>query len=297
MAAVGRLLDDRSNSSENTALYEARRRGRVLVCVIHHPTRRDCDCQTLGGGEIIPVTEKLETDRVDLTVLGGMPPDIAPDLAVETGVSPISSSPIATPIVRLGMLNHLVDAANLITLFGLALAFLACWAVLTGQPAVALALAALAIVIDNVDGWMARRTLNRNPAFEHFGKHLDCYADFICKGVFPVLYLLTATDMQIASLPVALIYLAAIAVRYCYEFVPDRGHIGLSPDYVIAFLCLLQLAAPHMGSAFIPTLMASLVGFAALAVAPFPSPKLKGGAIVGFCIFLLVLAAVLLTVS
>jgi hypothetical protein len=40
--------------------------------------------------------------------------------------------------------------------------------------------------------------------------------------------------------------------------------------------------------------MASLVGFAALAVAPFPSPKLKGGAVVCFCLFLLVLAAVLL---
>ncbi len=70
---------------------------------------------------------------------------------------------------------------------------------------------------------------------------------------------------------------------------PDRAHIGLSPDYMIMFLCLLQLAAPRIGSAFIPTLMASLVGFAALAVAPFPSPKLTGWPIVGFCLFLMVL--------
>ena len=91
----------------------------------------------------------------------------------------------------------------------------------------------------------------------------------------------------------ALIYLMAIAFRYSYEFVPDRAHIGLSPDYMIAFLCLLQLAAPQLGSAFIPTLMASLAGFAALAVASFPSPKLKGWALVGFCLFLLVLAAIL----
>ena len=204
-----------------------------------------------------------------------------------------SAAPLSPPLARPGMLAHLVDAANLITLGGLALAFFACWAVLSGRPSMALALAALAVVIDNVDGWAARRAVGRSPAFEHFGGHLDCYADYISKGIFPALYLLTATDFQVASVPVALIYLMAIAVRYSYEFVPDRAHIGLSPDYMIAFLCLLQLAAPQLGSAFVPTLMASLVGFAALAVAPFPSPKLKGGVLIGFCLFLLVVAAVL----
>ena len=68
------------------------------------------------------------------------------------------------------------------------------------------------------------------------------------KAYFPVLYLLTATDLQVASIPVALIYLMAIAIRYSYEFVPDRAYIGLSPDYMIVFLCLLQLAAPQIGS-------------------------------------------------
>ena len=158
-----------------------------------------------------------------------------------------------------------------------------------------MALAAVAVVIDNLDGWVARRAVGRNPAFEHFGAHLDCYADFVGKGIFPALYLLTATGLQAVSVPVALIYLMAIAVRYSYEFVPDREHIGLSPDFMIAFLCLLQLAAPLIGAGFVPTLMASLVGFAALAVAPFPSPKLKGGVLVGFCFFLLVLAGLLLT--
>ncbi len=205
------------------------------------------------------------------------------------------ASPLSPPLARPGMLAYLVDAANLITLGGLVISFFACWAVLLGWPSLALALAALAVAIDNVDGWMARRAVGRNPALEHFGRHLDCYADYISKGIFPVLYLLTATDLQVVSIPVALIYLMAIAVRYSYEFVPDRAHIGLSPDYMIVFLCLLQLAAPQLGSAFIPTLMASLVGFAALAVAPFPSPKLEGRALVGFCLFLLVLAAVLLT--
>lgn len=202
-------------------------------------------------------------------------------------------SPLSPPPLRLGMLAHVADLANLVTLGGLALAFFACWAVLSGRPSLALALAAMSVVIDNIDGWIARRAVGRNPNLEHFGAHLDCYSDFICKGIFPALYLLTATDFQLLSIPAALIYLMAIAVRYSYEFVPDRAHIGLSPDYMIGFLCLLQLAAPHMASAFVPTLMASLVGFAALAVAPFPSPKLKGRAVVAFCLFLLVLAAVL----
>jgi len=205
------------------------------------------------------------------------------------------ASPFSSPLARLGMLAYLVDVTNLVTLGGLVISFFACWAVLLGCPSLALALAAVAVVIDNVDGWMARRALRRNPAFEHFGRHFDCCADYLCKGIFPVMYLLTATDLQVASIPVALIYLMAIAIRYSYEFIPDRAYIGLSPDYMIVFLCLLQLAAPRIGSTFIPTLMVSLVGFAALAVAPFPSPKLKGRALVGFCLFLLFLAAVLLT--
>ncbi len=207
------------------------------------------------------------------------------------------AKPLSSGLARRSMLAYLIDGANLITLGSLAFSFYACWSVLTGQPALAAALVAMAIVIDNVDGWVARRTVGRNPNFEHFGSHLDCYSDFISKGMFPVLYLLTATDMQVASLPVALIYLVAITVRYSYEFVPDCPQIGLSPDYVIVFVCLLQLAKPQMGSAFIPILMASLVGFAVLAVARFPSPKLKGGGLICFCLFLLVLAAVLLTVD
>ena len=210
------------------------------------------------------------------------------------GVAKLLSSGLA----RWSMLAYLIDAANLITLASLAFSFYACWSVLTGRPTLAAALVAVAIVIDNVDGWVARRTVRQNPNFEHFGSHLDCYSDFISKGMFPVLYLITATDMQVACLPVALIYLVAITVRYSYEFIPDCPQIGLSPDYVIVVVCLLQLAKPQMGSAFIPIFMASLVGFAILAVARFPSPKLKGGgALVGFCLFLLVLAAALLTVE
>lgn len=199
------------------------------------------------------------------------------------------------PSAPAGMLGHLVDTPNLVTLFGLVLAFFACWAVLTGNPSLAVALAALAIVIDNVDGWMARRAVGRDPAFMHFGGHLDCYADFITKGIFPVLYLLSATDMQVTSMPVALFYLMAIAVRYSYEFVPGSPSVGLSPDYMIACLCLLQLAAPLLGTAFNPILMVGLVLFAILAVAPFASPKLTGRAVIGFCVSLLILAAILMT--
>lgn len=196
---------------------------------------------------------------------------------------------------RPGMLGNLADAANLITLTGLALAFCACWSVLSGRPSQAMALAAMALVMDYADGWMARRAVRRDPAIGYFGAHLDCFADYVNKGVFPALFLLTATDLQPAFLPVAVIYLMAVAIRYSYEFVPDRAPIGLSPDYTIVFLCLIQLAAPQLGPVFIPALTAGLLIFAALAIAPFPSPRLTGRAAIGFCLFLLLLAAFLLT--
>ena len=83
--------------------------------------------------------------------------------------------PLSPPLARPGMLVYLVDAANLITLGGLAISLFACWAGLLGRPS--LARAGLAGVIDNADGWMARRTMGRNQAFEPCGAHLDCYAD------------------------------------------------------------------------------------------------------------------------
>ena len=78
--------------------------------------------------------------------------------------------PLSPPVARRGMLVHLVDAANLITLGNLAISFFACWVVLLGRPSLAMALAALAVVIDNVDGWMARRTVGRDPALELSGR-------------------------------------------------------------------------------------------------------------------------------
>jgi len=192
------------------------------------------------------------------------------------------------------MLGNLADAANLITLSGLALSICACWLVLSGRPSQAMALAAIALVMDYGDGWMARRAVNRDPAIGHFGAHLDCFADYINKGVFPALFLLIASNLQIAFLPVAVIYLMAIAIRYSYEFVPNRANIGLSPDYMIVFLGLAQLAAPRLGAAFVPTLTFGLLVFAALAIAPLPSPKMKGQTAIGFCLFLLIMAVFLL---
>jgi phosphatidylserine synthase len=215
----------------------------------------------------------------------------------ETAPDPSSASSASSVAARPNMLAYLFDAANLITMGGLALSFLACWLVLSQQLAFGLAFAAMALVMDYADGWTARRAVGRNPAFKHFGAHLDCFADFVTKGIFPALFLLSATDLEIISLPAALVYLMAIAVRYSYEFVPGRAHIGLSPDYLIVFLCVLQLAAPWLGSAFLPTLMVSLPIFAVLAVAPFNSPKLKGRTPIGFCVLLVLLSALLVSGS
>ena len=154
--------------------------------------------------------------------------------------------PLSPPLARPGMLVYLVDAANLITLGGLAISLFACWAVLLGRPSLAMALAALAVVIDNVDGYMARRTMGRNPALEQFGAHFIVMRTTSAKAYSPSCIFITATDLQVVSILVALIYLMAIAFRYSYEFVPDRAHIGLSPDYIILFLCLLQLATPQL---------------------------------------------------
>jgi len=142
--------------------------------------------------------------------------------------------PLSPPLARPGMLVYLVDAANLITLGGLAISLFACWAVLSGRPSLALALAALAVVIDNVDGWVARRTVGRNPALEPFGAHFDCYADYLSKGIFPVLYLYNRHRFGLKAKPLASLLFPIISMLPRKHFI-EQTVVGFLLVLVVCF--------------------------------------------------------------
>ncbi len=181
------------------------------------------------------------------------------------------------------------DLPNLITLSGLAISFVALTCTIRGQLALGLALVVLSIVIDHIDGALARRDPNRSPQMQSFGGHLDCFADYISKGVFPALFLLSVGGYSSPLVAVAILYLAAIAIRYSYEFVPGGQVLGLSPDYLIALLALVYLARDTFGAALAPVIAVAMLSEAGLGIAPIRVPKLQRA---GQLAFMAVLAAV-----
>ena len=174
-----------------------------------------------------------------------------------------------------GALGFVWDLPNFVTLSGLAISFVGLIWTIEGQPARGLALVAVSIMIDNIDGALARRDPNRTTQMQSFGGYLDCFADYISKGVFPALFLLAVGGYSGPLIAVALLYLAAIAIRYSYEFVPGAQALGLSPDYLIVLFALVYLARDVFGSALAPVIAVAMLGEAGLSIAPIRVPKLR----------------------
>ena len=196
------------------------------------------------------------------------------------------------------MLRFVFDLANLATLTGLLVASAAVVAVIHGSFHSALALALTAISIDHIDGALARRDRDRSPSMCTFGAHLDCYADFVTKGVFPPLLLLMSTEFSPVYFPVAALHICAIAVRYSYEFVPDVPATGLSPDYSILLFAGFFLGCTVLNFPLIAPILAVLMSImAALNISPLRVPKLVGPWRIGFFGLLFGLVAGLLWTS
>lgn len=125
------------------------------------------------------------------------------------------------------MYKYLLDIPNLITLTGLCMSFYAC-SILQTDLQLAYLMINLALICDNFDGFIARK-LNRTDERLIFGGHLDCYADFITKGVFPSLLVCYYGKNNI----LAIVNIISIAIRYSYEFSDPEKPGGLSPDFSV----------------------------------------------------------------
>jgi CDP-diacylglycerol--serine O-phosphatidyltransferase len=187
-----------------------------------------------------------------------------------------------------------LDLPNGVTLSGLAAGLLALGLAVQQRFGAALALALLAILIDQIDGRLALAQPARSPAMRAFGAHLDCYADFVSKGIFPALMLLVVGGFGAVFWAVAVLQVSTIAVRYSYEFVPDAPPRGLSPDFsVVTFALLYALAAPPLGDRYPAVLAGAMVVLAALNLAPLRVPKLSGLGLGAFVAVVLGLMALL----
>jgi CDP-diacylglycerol--serine O-phosphatidyltransferase len=195
------------------------------------------------------------------------------------------------------ILSHLADAANLLTLAGLAASILAITLALRAEHAGAAIALVGAFVFDVIDGPVAKRTPGRTDEQGAFGANLDSLADMVSAGVALGIVILSYGDFRISYVPVVVLLAAATAMRLSYFNVHglDAGsgtYTGLPTDLaIISFVALMLLDGPLGPAAFRVVLSAGGVVLAVLMVSRLRIPKLTGRWYVAQIVLALTLAA------
>ena len=144
------------------------------------------------------------------------------------------------------MLKHLLkDFANQVTIIGALLAIVSINCIHINKINLSIGLTCWAIVIDNIDGDVARSIVGRSNELNIFGAHLDCFTDVLTKAVFPATMVLYApSNFQTKLILTTIIYLSII-FRYSLEFTPKNTifskNYGISPDYIIFVIAVLGI--------------------------------------------------------
>jgi phosphatidylserine synthase len=156
-----------------------------------------------------------------------------------------------------------------------------------------------AVILDVVDGPVAKRTTGRTGEQGAFGANLDSLADMVSAGAALGVVILSYGHFRVVYVPVAALLAAATAMRLSYFNVhgldaASGRYTGLPTDLVIlSFVALMLLDGPLGPAAFRVALSAGGVVLAVLMVSPLPIPKLAGR----WCVALIILALALAAAS
>ena len=211
--------------------------------------------------------------------------------------SPVADAPGDAAPPSPTILSHLADAANLLTLTGLAASILAITLAVRGAHAGAAISLVGAVVLDIVDGPVAKRTPGRTGEQGAFGANLDSLADMVSAGAALGVVILSYDHFRVAYIPVAVLLAVATAMRLSYFNVhgldaASGTYTGLPTDLaIITVVASMLLDGPLGPGAFRVVLSAVGVALAALMVSPLRIPKLTGRWCVALIIVALALAA------
>ncbi|MGX5851205.1 CDP-alcohol phosphatidyltransferase family protein [Mesorhizobium sp. PL10] len=178
------------------------------------------------------------------------------------------------------MLRYLIDLANAITIAGLLCSSIALYFALAGHIELAVGAALWAVLVDHLDGAVARRTPNRPPDMAKMGKSLDGFGDIIYGAVLPAIILVQLNGASAVSFFVATVLLLAGAIRLSYfaNFgkSDDGRFLGVPLSYDIPLMAALVLVHPLMPlGTFLPAVntVFVLLSVAHIASVRVPAPN------------------------
>jgi CDP-diacylglycerol--serine O-phosphatidyltransferase len=197
------------------------------------------------------------------------------------------------------MLRYLFDRANAITASGLVLTIISLNLIMAQRIDIAIVVLMWAVMLDHIDGWVARRARNRAPEFGQFGGDLDSLTDFVSAGIAPWLILVKSGAGTLPLLLVSLLLLFSAGLRVAYfnnfGLKSDGRFYGVPLTYNVPLVGVVLMI--HK---FWPGLDLSLVlpwllgGLAVLHVAPFGPPPVRGIGFLIVTLYSLLLSAVML---
>ncbi|MGX5832499.1 phosphatidylcholine/phosphatidylserine synthase [Mesorhizobium sp. 43Arga] len=158
------------------------------------------------------------------------------------------------------MIRYLFDAANAITALGLIFATIAIYFALVGRFEIGICFALWALLADDADGMVAKRSPNRSAFTAQVGGAFDGLADLVYAAVFPAVLILSFNAFSVPSLlaAVCLVLSGALRLSYFSAFGLDDDGFGrglpLNNDlfvFAALFAANRHQAIPQLGSLLI----------------------------------------------
>ena len=188
------------------------------------------------------------------------------------------------------MLKYLIDGPNAITACGLVITIVSLFLAITGHQTESIALLMWAVMLDHIDGWLARQMKTRRREYSLVGGDMDSATDMISAAIVPSCIGISLTNGSTLSLISALIISLAACLRVGYfnNFgLMDNGRFyGVPLTYTVPMVGLVFILSRFFPSNIrthevLPWL---LIVMGALHVSPLKPPPVKGiGFLIVFC--------------
>lgn len=200
------------------------------------------------------------------------------------------------------MIRYLADPANAVTTAGLLFSALGLDLALANRPELAVAAVLWAMLADQLDGVVAKRTPSRSAEVAAFGKALDGFADLIYGAAFPAIVIMKVSGPSSLSFVTSTALLLAGAIRLSYfdafGLSADGRFMGLPLSYDVPLLALAFVLRPWIPSAAFPlSLEIAFLLIAALHVASIRVPATSGWTYVAISAYSTLASTILIYMS
>ncbi|MEX3693729.1 CDP-alcohol phosphatidyltransferase family protein [Paraburkholderia sp. BR14263] len=197
------------------------------------------------------------------------------------------------------MLKYLVDVPNAITAIGLFLAIGAMHLTVNSHFDVAIGVVIWAVMLDHLDGWVARRMKNRPREYALVGGDMDSATDMVSAGIVPGLIALQLAHGSTLSLVSSVLIALAACLRLAYfnNFgLTETGRFyGVPMTYTVPITGLFFVIAKFWKSFSVAEVLPwELIVMAALHVSPYGPPPLRGVGLLFVFLYAAVISMILI---